>query len=158
MTATPKYVGIDVAKNRLDIAMRPSGECQQVGNDEQGIRYAVSRLRKVRPTLVILEATGGLEQPVAAALALAGLPVAVVNPRQVRNFAKAVGKLAKTDTLDAKVLPHFAEAVRPEPRPLPDDKAQLLSAKLLRQAAEAKADHRDDHQRREPVVYRSQAD
>jgi transposase len=132
MTATPTYVGIDVAKNRLDIAMRPSGECKQVGNDERGTRYVVSRLRKVRPTLVILEATGGLEQPVAAALALAGLPVAVVNPRQVRDFAKAVGKLAKTDTLDAKVLAHFAEAVRPEPRPLPDEQAQLLSATLLR--------------------------
>ena len=132
MTATPTYVGIDVAKNRLDIAMRPSGECKQVGNDERGIRYVVSRLRKVRPTLGILEATGGLEQPVAAALALAGLPVAVVNPRQVRDLAKAVGKLAKTDTLDAKVLAHFAEAVRPEPRPLPDEQAQLLSATLLR--------------------------
>jgi transposase len=132
MTVTPTYVGIDVAKNRLDIAMRPSGECEQVGNDERGIRYVVSRLHKVRPTLVILEATGGLEQPVAAALALAGLPVAVVNPRQVRDFAKAVGKLAKTDTLDAKVLAHFAEAVRPEPRPLPDEQAQLLSATLLR--------------------------
>ncbi len=132
MTAAPTYVGIDVAKNRLDIAMHPSGECQQVGNDERGIRYVVSRLRKVPPTLVILEATGGLEQPVAAALALAGLPVAVVNPCQVRNFAKAVGKLAKTDTLDAKVLAHFAEAVRPEPRPLPDEQAQLLSATLLR--------------------------
>ncbi len=132
MTAAPTNVGIDVAKNRLDIAMHPSGECQQVGNDERGIRYVVSRLRKVPPTLVILEATGGLEQPVAAALALAGLPVAVVNPRQVRNFAKAVGKLAKTDTLDAKVLAHFAEAVRPEPRPLPDEQAQLLSATLLR--------------------------
>ena len=132
MTATPTYVGIDVAKNRLDIAMRPSGECKQVGNDERGTRYVVSRRRKVRPTLVILEATGGLEQPVAAALALAGLPVAVVDPRQVRDFAKAVGKLAKTDTLDAKVLAHFAEAVRPEPRPLPDEQAQLLSATLLR--------------------------
>jgi transposase len=83
MTPTPTYVGIDVAKNRLDIAMRPSGECRQAANDEQGIEYVVSRLREVRPTLVVLEATGGLEQPVAAALAVAGLPVAVVNPRQV---------------------------------------------------------------------------
>jgi transposase len=132
MTDTPTYIGIDVAKNRLDIAMRPSGECQQVGNDERGIRYVVTRLCKVRPTLVILEATGGLGQPVAAALAVTGLPVAVVNPRQVRGFAKAVGKLAKTDTLDAKVLARFAEAVRPEPRPLSDEQAQLLSATLLR--------------------------
>ena len=83
-------------------------------------------------TLVVLEATGGLEQPVAAALAEAGVPMAVVNPRQVRDFAKAVGKLAKTDILDAKVLAHFAEAVRPEPRPLPDEQAQLLSATVLR--------------------------
>jgi transposase len=132
MTATPMYVGLDVAKNHLDMAIRPSGECQQVTNDERGIEYVVSRLREIRPTLVVLEATGGLEQPVAAALAVAGVPVAVVNPRQVRDFAKAVGKLAKTDTLDAKVLAHFAEAVRPEPRPLPDDQAQLLSATLLR--------------------------
>jgi transposase len=124
--------------------MRPSGECQQVGNDERGTRYAVSRLYKVCPALVMLEATGGLEQSVAAALAWAGLPVAVVNPRQVRDFAKAVGKLAKTDTLDAKVLAHFAEAVQPELRPLPDEQAQLLSATLLR--------------RREPAVHRSQAD
>ena len=132
MTAMPTYVGIDFAKNRLNIAMRPSGECQQVGNDERGTRYAVSRLYKVCPALVMLEATGGLEQSVAAALALAVLPVAVVNPRQVRDFAKAVGKLAKTDTLDAKVLAHFVEAVQLEPRPLPDEQAQLLSATLLR--------------------------
>ncbi len=132
MTTTPTYVGIDVAKNRLDLAMRPSGECQQVRNDERGTEYLVSRLHEMQPTLVVLEATGGLEQPVAAALAKAAVPVAVVNPHQVRNFAKVVGKLAKTDTLDAKVLAHFAEAVRPEPRPLPDEQAQLLSATVLR--------------------------
>ncbi len=132
MRATPTYVGLDVAKYHLDMAMRPSGECQQVTNDERGIEYVVSRLCEIRSTLVVLEATGGLEQPVAAALAAAGVPVAVVNPRQVRDFAKAVGKLAKTDSLDAKVLVHFAEAVQPEPRPLPDDQAQLLSATLLR--------------------------
>ena len=132
MTATLTYVGVDVAKNHLDVAMRPSGECQQVGNDERGTEYSVSRLREMRPTLVVLEATGGLEQSVAAALAVAGVPVAVVNPRQVRDFAKAVGKLAKTDILDAKVRAYFAEAVRPEPRPLPDEQARLLSATLLR--------------------------
>ncbi len=132
MTTTPTYVGIDVAKNRLEVAMRPNGECQQVGNDERGTEYVVSRLYTMCPTLVVLEATGGLEQPVAAALAVAGVPVAVVNPRQVRDFAKAVGKLAKTDILDAKVLAYFAEAVRPEPRPLPDEQARLLSATLLR--------------------------
>lgn len=132
MITTPTYVGIEVAKDRLDLAIRPSGECQRVGNDERGTEYVVSRLREVGPSLVVLEPTGGLEQPLAAALAEAGVPVAVVNPRQVRDFAKAVGKLAKTDALDAKVLAHFAEVVRPEPRPLPDEQVQLLSATLLR--------------------------
>ena len=132
MTTTPTYVGIDVAKDHLDVAIRPSGECQRVGNDERGTEYVVSRLREVGLSLVVLEPTGGLEQPLAAALAVAGVPVAVVNPRQVRDFAKAVGKLAKTDALDAKALAHFAEAVRPEPRPLPDEQTRLLSAMLLR--------------------------
>ncbi|MDQ3966713.1 MAG: IS110 family transposase [Actinomycetota bacterium] len=132
MMAAPRYVGIDVSKDRLDVAIRPSGECQQVGNDERGIDYLISHLRKVHPTLVVLEPTGGLEQPVVAALAVVGVPVAVVNPRQVRDFAKAVAKLAKTDALDAKVLAHFAEAVRPDLRPLPDEQARLLSATLLR--------------------------
>lgn len=132
MTATQTYIGIDVAKNRLDMAVCPGGECQQVTNHKRGIEYVVCWLREIRPSLVVLEATGSLEQPVAAALTEGGLLVAVVNPRQVRDFAKAVGKLAKTDTLDAKVLAHFAEAVRPEPRPLPDEQAQLLSATLLR--------------------------
>ena len=132
MTTTPTYVGIDVAKDRLDLAIRPSGECQRVGSDERGTEYVVSRLREVGPSLVVLEPTGGLEQPLAAALAVAGVPVAVVNPRQVRDFAKAVGQLAKTDALDAKVLAHFAEAVRPKPRPLPDEQTRLLSATLLR--------------------------
>jgi transposase len=90
MTTTPTYVGIDVAKDHLDVAIRPSGECQRVANDERGIEYVVSRLREVRPSLVVLEPTGGLEQLLAAALATAGVPVAVVNPRQVREFARAV--------------------------------------------------------------------
>lgn len=86
----------------------------------------------MHPSLAVLEATGGLEQPLAAALTVAGVPVAVANPRQVQDFARAVGKLAKTDALDAKILTHFAEAVRPEPRSLPDEQAQLLSATVLR--------------------------
>lgn len=126
------YAGIDVAKTRLDIAMRPAGQRWSVSNDEAGIAGLVARLRALSPALVVLEASGGLELPVVAALATASLPVAVVNPRQVRDFAKATGKLAKTDKLDAQVLAHFGEAVQPTPRPLPDPQAQMLGALLTR--------------------------
>ncbi len=126
------YAGIDVSKRRLDAVLRPSGEYLGADNDERGIGSLVARLSEARPALIVLEATGGLEQPVVVALALAGLPVAVVNPRQVRDFAKAVGRLAKTDRIDAAVLAHFAEAVRPEPRPLADEHARELSALVLR--------------------------
>ena len=132
MTGTPTYAGIDVAKDRLDVVLRPSGEYMEATNDERGIGSLVRRLRKEDVTLAVLEATGGLEQPAAAALALAGVPVAIVNPRQVKDFAKATGKLAKTDRIDAAVLAHFAEAVRPEPRPLADEHARELSAVVLR--------------------------
>ena len=131
MTQTPTYAGIDVAKDRLDVMLRPSGEYLEATNDERGIRSVVRRLRKEDVALAVLEATGGLEQP-AAALALAGVPVAIVNPRQVRDFAKATGKLAKTDRIDAAVLAHFAEAVRPEPRPLADEHARELWTVVLR--------------------------
>jgi transposase len=131
-TQPPTFVGIDVAKAKLDVAVRPSGELWQTPNDAAGHAALVTRLQPVAPTLVVLEATGGLETPVAAALATAGLPVAVVNPRQVRDFAKATGRLAKTDRLDAAVLAHFAEAVRPAVRPLPDAAAQALDALLTR--------------------------
>jgi transposase len=107
MTETPTYAGIDVAKDRLDVVLRPSGEYVEATNDERGIRSVVRRLRKENVALAVLEATGGLEQPAAAALALAGVPVAIVNPRQLRDFAKATGKLAKTDRIDAAVLAHF---------------------------------------------------
>jgi len=103
-----------------------------VHNDDRGITQVTAYLRAMKPALVVMEATGGLELPVATALAAAGLPLAVVNPRQVRDFAKATGRLAKTDTLDARVLAHFAEAVRPEPRPLPDDQLRELSALVAR--------------------------
>jgi transposase len=126
------YVGIDVAKDHLDIVLRPTGEYLGTTNDERGIKAVVRRLRKEGVALVVLEATGGLEQPTAAALALAGVPVAIVNPRQVRDFAKAVGRLAKTDRIDAAVLAHFAEAIRPEPRPIADEQARELTAVLLR--------------------------
>jgi transposase len=126
------FVGIDVSKAQLDVALRPTDDCWYVSNDELGIASLVERLRTVQPTLVVLEATGGLEVPVTGALAEAGLPVVVVNPRHARDFAKATGRLAKTDRLDARGLAHFAEAVRPTPRPLPEAQAQALSALLTR--------------------------
>lgn len=126
------FVGIDVAKATLDVVWRPGGEHWQVPNNEAGRTALVRRLQAEPVTLVVLEATGGWEAPVAAALGTAALPVALINPRQVRDFAKATGRLAKSDRLDAEVLAHFAEAVRPEPRPLPDAQTQALAALLER--------------------------
>jgi transposase len=126
------FVGLDVSKSRLDVAFRPGSEAWSVANDERGIAEAVSRLQAVRPVLVVLEATGGMEFPVTGALAAAGLPVVVMNPRQVRDFAKATGQLAKTDKMDAGVLARFGEAVRPEVRPLPEACTQELRALLTR--------------------------
>ncbi len=130
--AAEVFVGIDVARASLDIATRPTGERWQVGNDSTGISALVARLRALGPVLIVLEATGGLEVAVLAALGSVGLPAVAVNPRQVRDFAKAVGKLAKTDALDAQVLAHFAEAVRPAVRPLPDAATRELSALVTR--------------------------
>jgi len=127
-----QFVGIDVSKHQLDIAVRPSGETWTVAHHEAGLSALVARLRELAPTLIVLEATGGLEVPLAGALATAALPVAVVNPRQVRDFARSTGTLAKTDRLDAQILAQFADAVRPEPRPLPDAQAQELTALLQR--------------------------
>jgi transposase len=132
MSEPQVFVGIDVSKAQLDVALRPSDDCWHVNNDEAGIASLVERLQAVQPTLIVLEATGGLEVPAAGALAEAGLPVVVVNPRHARDFAKATGRLAKTDSLDARGLAHFAEAVRPTPRPLPEAQAQALSALLTR--------------------------
>ena len=126
------FIGIDVSKARLDIAMRPSGERESVSNDEAGIKGLVKRLEQIHPTLIVLEATGGIERQLTGALASAQLPVAVVNPRQVRDFAKATGQLAKTDTIDAVVLARFAEAVRPAVRPLPDEVSLELRALIGR--------------------------
>lgn len=126
------YVGIDVSKATLDVAFGADGELVQVTNDEAGIKDLVARLAKAAPELVVLEATGGYESLVAAAVAGKGIPVAVVNPRQVRDFAKATGVLAKTDRIDAQVLARFAEAVRPEPRPLPTPEARELEEFLNR--------------------------
>lgn len=132
MITAPHCVGIDVAKANLDVAERPETAPMRLPNDELGITALVERLTAAPPTLIVLEATGGLEGPVVAALTAAGLAVAVVNPRQVRDFAKAVGHLAKTDALDAQVLAHFAEAIRPTPRPLPEAERQALAALLTR--------------------------
>ena len=103
MSSTPVTIGIDVAKAHLDVAVRPGGEQWQVPNDEAGIQALLARLQPLRPRLIVLEASGGWELLAASSLAGAGLPVAVVNPRQVRDFAKATGQLAKTDVLDAQV-------------------------------------------------------
>ncbi len=126
------YVGIDVSKQHLDVAMRPSGEKLRVANDEAGIDELVAKLVTARPELIVLEATGPYHATAAGQLALAKLPAVVVNPRQVREFAKASGRLAKTDALDADVLAHFGEAMRPEPRPLPDEQTAELDAMLTR--------------------------
>lgn len=126
------YAGVDVAKDSMDVAVHISGEHQSFTNDEKGINQAAAYLKNLATTLVVLEATGGIELPLVAALAIAKVPVAVVNPRQVRDFAKSTGKLAKTDILDARVLAHFAAAIRPQPRPLVDAQAQQLGAILTR--------------------------
>ena len=124
--------GIDVSKDRLDVAVRPGGEAFVVERNAAGLDVLVARLRELSPYLVALEATGGFETVVAATLAGAALPVVVVNPAQVRAFAKAIGQRAKTDPIDAGVIAHFAEATRPEPRPLPDEATQLLADMVTR--------------------------
>ena len=132
MSDVPCFVGIDVAKAQLDIAVRPSGERWAVPNDADGVVTLVERLQPLHPTLIVLEATGGLERVATAVLAMAGLPIVVVNPRQARDFARATGQLAKTDALDARALAHFADVIRPTPRPLPDAQTQELRALLGR--------------------------
>jgi transposase len=120
-------VGIDVSKNRLDVALRPSGEIFAVERNSAGLDLLVARLKDLSPRIVALEATGGFETVVAAALAAAGLPVVIVNPANVRSFAKAIGQRAKSDPIDAGVIAHFVEATKPEPRPLPDEATRLLA-------------------------------
>lgn len=131
MTSAQVFVGIDVSKAQLDLAFRPEGQFS-APNDEAGCAQVLERLSAVQPTLVVLEATGGWEIPLTGVLAAAGMPVVVVNPRHVRDFAKATGQLAKTDALDAQTLAHFAEVLRPEPRPLADEQTQTLAAILAR--------------------------
>lgn len=124
--------GIDVSKDRLDVAVRPGGEAFVVERNAAGLDVLIARLRELSPYLVALEATGGFETIVAAALAGAGLPLVVVNPAQVRAFAKALGQRAKTDPIDAAVIAHFAEATKPELRPLPDEATRLLADLVAR--------------------------
>jgi transposase len=132
MVDVPCFVGIDVAKAQLDIAVRPSGARWTVPNDPSGVATLVDQLQALHPTLIVLEATGGLERAVTGALATAGLPVVVVNPRQARDVARATGQLAKTDALDARALAPCADVIRPTPRPLPDAQTQELRALLGR--------------------------
>jgi transposase len=126
------FIGIDVSKDRLDVHVRPSGEFFAVARDGEGLERLADRLRALAPELVVLEATGGFEIAVAAAVAGAGLPLAVVNPAQVRAFARAVGRLAKTDRLDAEIIARFAEQVRPEPRPVASEQARALAELVVR--------------------------
>lgn len=129
---TDKTVGIDVSKAKLDVAILPSGEELSIPNDEGGCRALAAKLKELNPSRIVLEATGGHENLVAGILSAEGLPVVVINARQIRDFAKATGKLAKTDRIDSKVIARFAEAIKPEPRPLKDDQAQALTAIITR--------------------------
>jgi transposase len=132
MSTTPIFVGIDISKAHLDTATRPGHPVARHTNDPAGIAALVARLRPLAPSLVVVEATGGLELPLLAALQVAGIPTAAINPRQARDFAKATGRLAKTDRIDAEILAHFAEAVRPDARPLPSAEVRALDALLSR--------------------------
>jgi transposase len=132
MSTSKTVIGIDVSKATLDVALGSTSEPWSVSNDHPGIEALIQKAKALRPTLIVLEATGGLETPVVGALAAARLQVVVVNPRQVRDFAKSMGILAKTDRIDARVLAQFGEAVKPEIRPLKDDKARELSALVAR--------------------------
>jgi transposase len=126
------YVGIDVSKDRLDVHVRPSGESFAVARDGDGLAALIGRLEPLAPSLVAIEATGGFETIVAAAVGAAGLPLAVINPAQVRHYARALGRQAKTDAIDAEIIARFAEATRPEARALPDAATRLLAELVAR--------------------------
>ena len=132
MEQEPIFVGIDVSKAQVDVAVRPTGERWVVSYDDAGVGELVSQMVDLDPALVLMESTGGLELSLVAALAAAALPVVVVNPRQVRDFARATGTLAKTDALDAAILAHFADVVRPSVRPLKDAESQVLNSLAAR--------------------------
>jgi len=126
------YVGIDVSKDRLDVCVLPQDEAFSVARNAKGLAELDGRLKVLSPKLIVVEATGGFETVVAASLAAANLPLAIVNPNQVRHYAQALGKRAKTDPIDAHVLARFAADVKPEPRPLPDEMTQLLADLVAR--------------------------
>lgn len=128
MDRTQVFVGIDVSKTQLDVGFAPRSKSLSVDNADEGISMIIERLTKLNVALVVLEATGGFEAPVVAALSAADIPVVVVNPRQVRDFARATGRLAKTDAIDAQVLAEFAMAVKPEVRALLDEATSELKA------------------------------
>src|SRR6266567_8892253 len=155
MDEARRYVGIDVAKAALDVFIGSAAAAFSVANDEVGIRELLRQLK--RADFVILEATGGFEMPVASALASAIISVAIVNPRQVRDFARATGRLAKTDRLDAEVLARFGELVKPAVRPLADEPAQALEALITRrrQLVEMLTAEKNRRSRAPKVLYRS---
>jgi transposase len=132
MDTAPRFVGIDVSKAHLDVATRPDGQEFRLPNTPEGVAALVERLTPLAPALILLEATGGLERAAAVALAEAGLPIRIVEPGRVRHFARSIGQHSKTDNLDARVLAHYAEAVRPEARDLPDEQTRDLQALLDR--------------------------
>lgn len=131
-TIVEKFVGIDVSKSTLDVCIEPDGKTLHVAYDEAGISQIVGCMKEVSPTLVVMEATGGLEVRIATELASQGFPVAVINPRQARDFAKATGRLAKTDLVDAAMLAEFAKAIRPQARPLKDEDTIALNDMVSR--------------------------
>ncbi|MFO0994257.1 MAG: transposase [Hyphomicrobiales bacterium] len=141
------FVGIDVSKDRLDVHMRPGGESFALARDGEGLVKLCERLSRSPPSLVVLEATGGFETIVASALAAAHLQVAVVNPRQIRSFAHAGNRLAKTDRIDAEVIAHFAEAMQPAARPIASEDALLLGELMARRRQLI-----EDHCRAEPPL------
>lgn len=150
-------VGIDVSKEQLDVAVRPSGERLRVENNEEGCNQLCKRLAKLKPERIVLEPTGGFETRVVQALVAAKLPVVIINARQIRQFAQAIGRLAKTDTIDADVLAHFGEAVKPEIRSLPDEAHRELEALVSRrrQLVEMRASETKRKQTAPPVVHPS---
>jgi transposase len=153
------YVGIDVSKDRLDVHALPQGAAFMVARNGEGVAQLVERLKELSPALIALEATGGFETVVAAALAAASLPIVVVNPAQVRHFAQALGRRAKTDPLDAAVIARFAQATQPAARPLPDEMTQLLADLVARRrqivemmAAEGQRERRADKRLKESIA------
>ena len=153
--ASEVFIGIDVSKAQLDVALRPGGGGFHAENSEAGIDALVEKLQELEPSLIVLEATGGLEQPLAVALAEQSLPVVVVNARQIRDFAKALGHLAKTDRIDAQVLAEFAQRVRPQVRDLPGAHVRALEALLTRRrqvVAMTTAEHNRLHRSHDAAV------